>query len=87
MYVLYHFLNVYGDNYSPQITSWSPQGMRILRQCKVPRAEVMFVTIQRENICPSKKEINNSVTMLSKIQTARCLQSGYESVRLFIADQ
>jgi hypothetical protein len=29
-----------------------------------PRAEVMFVTIQRENIRPSKKEMNKAVTML-----------------------
>jgi hypothetical protein len=28
------------------------------------RAEVMFVTIQRENTRPSKKEINKAVTML-----------------------
>jgi hypothetical protein len=48
----------------PQITSWYPQGMRVLRQCKVPRAKVMSVTIQRENIRPSKKEMNKSVTML-----------------------
>jgi hypothetical protein len=41
-----------------------PQGMRVLQQCKVPRAEVMFVTIQRENIRPSKKEMNKAVTML-----------------------
>jgi hypothetical protein len=51
-------------SYCPQITSWSPQGMRVLRQCNVPRAEVMFITIQRENIHPSKKEMNNAVTML-----------------------
>jgi hypothetical protein len=30
--------------------------MRVLRQCKVPRAEVMFITIRRENIRPSKKK-------------------------------
>jgi hypothetical protein len=30
----------------------------------VPRAEVMFVIIQRENIRPSKKEINKAVIML-----------------------
>jgi hypothetical protein len=49
--------------YSPQITSWSQQGMRFLWQCKVPRAEV-FVTIQRENICTSKEEMNKAVKML-----------------------
>jgi hypothetical protein len=38
--------------------------MRVLRQSTVPRAEVMFVTIQRENIRPSKKEMNKAVTML-----------------------
>jgi hypothetical protein len=32
--------------------------MLILRQYEVPRAEVMLVTIQRENIRPSKKEVN-----------------------------
>jgi hypothetical protein len=39
---------------------------RVLRQCTVPRAEVglMLVTIQRENIRPSKKEMNKAVTML-----------------------
>jgi hypothetical protein len=36
----------------------------VWRQCKVPRAEVMFVTIQRENIRPSKKEMNKAVTIL-----------------------
>jgi hypothetical protein len=35
--------------------------MRVLWQCKV---EVMFINIQRENIRPSKKEVNNAVTML-----------------------
>jgi hypothetical protein len=34
------------------------------RQGKVPRADVVLVTIQRENIRPSKKEVNKSVTML-----------------------
>jgi hypothetical protein len=38
--------------------------MRFLRQCKVPREEVMFVTIHRGNIRPSKKEMNKAVTML-----------------------
>jgi hypothetical protein len=27
----------------------------------------MFVTIQRENICPSKKEMKKAVTMQSKL--------------------
>jgi hypothetical protein len=40
------------------------QGIRVLRQCKVSRAEVMFVTLQRENIRPSKKDMNKAVTML-----------------------
>jgi hypothetical protein len=40
------------------------KGIRVLRQCTVPRTELMFVTIQRENIRPSKKEINKVVTML-----------------------
>jgi hypothetical protein len=52
------------DRYCPQITSLSPQGMRVFRQYTVPRAEVMFVTIQRENIRPSKKEMNKAVTMV-----------------------
>jgi hypothetical protein len=30
------------------------------------RAEVMFVTIQRENISPQKKEMNKALTMLPK---------------------
>jgi hypothetical protein len=50
--------------YCPHITSWSPQGIRALRQCTVPTADVMFVTIQRENILPSKKKTNKAVTML-----------------------
>jgi hypothetical protein len=50
-------------NYCPQITSWPPLGMQVLRQCTVPQAEVMFVTIQRENIRPSKKEVNTAVTI------------------------
>jgi hypothetical protein len=51
--------------YSPQITCWSPQGMRVLRQCTIPRAVVIFVTIQRENIRPSKKEMNKAVTTVT----------------------
>jgi hypothetical protein len=61
--------------YSPQITSWFPQGMRVLRQCKVPRAEVMFVTIKRKNIRPSKKKW----TML-----LQCLSCPMFAVRLWI---
>jgi hypothetical protein len=38
--------------------------MRVLRQCKVPLTEVMFITIRRESIHPSKKEVNKAVTML-----------------------
>jgi hypothetical protein len=38
--------------------------MRVFRQCKVSGVEVMFVTIQRENIRPSNKEINKAVTIL-----------------------
>jgi hypothetical protein len=56
-----------------------PQGMGVLRQCKVPRAEVMFVTIQRENILPPKK--------WTRHKYARCFQLDYESLRLFITDQ
>jgi hypothetical protein len=41
-----------------------PKGMLVLQQCKVQRAEVMFVTIQRENIRPSKKEMNRAFTMI-----------------------
>jgi hypothetical protein len=74
--------------YSPQITSWSPQEMRVLLQCKVPRAEVTFVTIKLENIRFSQKEMEQALTMLIiKIQTARYFQLGYESLRLLIADQ
>jgi hypothetical protein len=40
-----------------------PARNALLRQCKVRRAEVIFVTIQRENIRPSKKEMNKAVTM------------------------
>jgi hypothetical protein len=59
--------------------------MRVLWQYKVPRAEVMFVTIQRKIIRPSKNEMNKAVTM--HFQTARCLQLGYELLRLIIADK
>jgi hypothetical protein len=38
--------------------------MRVLRQCKVPEAEVMFVTIQRENIRDSNKEMTKALTMI-----------------------
>jgi hypothetical protein len=38
--------------------------MRVLRQCKVKLAEVMFVTIQSENIRLSKKEMDKAVTTL-----------------------
>jgi hypothetical protein len=38
--------------------------MRVLRQSTFPQAEVMLVIIQRENICPSKKEMNKAVTMI-----------------------
>jgi hypothetical protein len=69
--------------YSPHITSWCPQGMRVLRQCTVPRVEVMFVTIQSENIRLSKKEMNETYNA----PTARCLQLGYDLLRLFIANQ
>jgi hypothetical protein len=43
--------------YCPPVATWSPQGMQVLRQCKVPQAEVMFITIQRENM-------NKAITML-----------------------
>jgi hypothetical protein len=51
--------------YCPQITSWSPQGMRVLRQCTVPRAKVMFVTIQRENISASKEKSSRLLKCLN----------------------
>jgi hypothetical protein len=44
--------------------------MRVLQQYKVPLAEVMFVTIQRENIRPSKKEMIKAVTK-SKLPDVR----------------
>jgi hypothetical protein len=50
--------------YCPQITSWSLQGMRVLRQCTVPQAQVMFITNQLEHIRPSMKEMNKAATML-----------------------
>jgi hypothetical protein len=64
--------NVFLDiqhNYNPQLTRWAPQEMQVLRQCKVPRAKVRFVTIQRENIRPSKKQMNKAVTMLPNCPT------------------
>jgi hypothetical protein len=56
--------------------------MRVLRHRKVLRAEVMFVTIQRENIRPREKEMNKAVTMLKLLDVC-----SYESLRLLIADQ
>jgi hypothetical protein len=48
----------------------------------------MLVTNQRENIRPSKKEMNKAVTMrIIKIQTARCFQLSYKSLRLHIAEK
>jgi hypothetical protein len=44
----------------------------------------MFVTIQRKNIRPSKKEMNKVV---NNAYNAWCLQLGYESLSIFIADQ
>jgi hypothetical protein len=40
------------------------RGMRVLRKCKVPLAEILFVTIQCENVRPSTKEMNRAVTMI-----------------------
>jgi hypothetical protein len=61
--------------YTPQITSSSPQEMRVLRRCKVPRAEVMFVTIQRENIHPQRKKWTRLL---------QCLNCPMFAVRLWI---
>jgi hypothetical protein len=47
------------------VQSTDHEFMRVLRQCKVPRAEVIFFTVQRGNIRPSKKEMNKAVTMLN----------------------
>jgi hypothetical protein len=49
--------------------------MRVLRQCTVSRAEVMFVTIQCENIRLSKKDMNEAVTMFSKAPDVCSLQN------------
>jgi hypothetical protein len=53
---------------STQITSRSPHGIRVSRQFKVPRAEVLFITIHRENIRPSKKRRMLLLTMLPNCQ-------------------
>jgi hypothetical protein len=58
--------------------------MQVLRQCKVPRAEIMFVTIQCENIRLSKKEINAAVTMLPNYPLFAV--KVYESLRHLIVD-
>jgi hypothetical protein len=47
-------------------------------------SEVMFITIQRENIRSSELA---SELSFSKIKTAWCFQLSYESLRLLIADQ
>jgi hypothetical protein len=41
--------------------------MRVLLKYTVPRAEVMFVTIQRENIRPLKKEMKKVVVTMLKL--------------------
>jgi hypothetical protein len=61
--------------YCPQITSWSPQGMRVLQQCTVPRAEIMFITIQRKNIHPQEKKWTRLL---------QCLNCPMFAVRLWI---
>jgi uncharacterized membrane protein len=53
--------------------------MRVLWQCKV---EVMFINIQRENIRPSKKEVNNAVTMLIMLDVCSYTVTHYVSLSL-----
>jgi hypothetical protein len=53
--------------YCPQIKSWSPQGMRALRQYKVPRTEVMFVTIHREKFALQRKKWTSLLRCLNCI--------------------
>jgi hypothetical protein len=55
------------SSFCPEVTSCSQQRMRVLRQCTVPRAEVMFITIQREHIRLSQKEMNNAVVTMLKL--------------------
>jgi hypothetical protein len=66
--------------YSTQIMSLSLQWMWVLRQCTVPRAEVVFVTIQRENIHPSKKEMNKADTMLKLPDVCSHVMNHYVSL-------
>jgi hypothetical protein len=62
---------------TPQSTDHEliPQGMRVLRQCKVPRAEVMFVTINVKTLAPQRK------TWRRRLQ---CLNCPMFAVRLWI---
>jgi hypothetical protein len=55
----------------------SPQGMRVLQQCKVPRVEVIFVIIQRQNIRPQKKEMNKAVTILKQSDVSSYAMNDY----------
>jgi hypothetical protein len=62
-------------SYSPQITCWSSQGMRVLRQCTVPRAEAMFVTIQRKTFAPQR---------MKWTRLLQCLNCPMYGVRLWV---
>jgi hypothetical protein len=58
--------------------------MRVVRQRTVLRAEVTFVTIQRENIRLSKKEIRRLLQCLNCPMFV--LQLGYESQQPYICE-
>jgi hypothetical protein len=59
-----------------------PARMRVLRQRTVPRTAVMFVTIQRENIRPSKIKMNKAVTMLKLPDVCSYAMNHYVSLSL-----
>jgi hypothetical protein len=55
--------------------------MRVLRQCKVPRAEKKYSLLTNvKTFAPQRKK-------WTRHEHAQCFQLGYESLRLLIADQ
>jgi hypothetical protein len=56
--------------------------MLVLRLCTVPRAEVMFVTIQCENVRPSNQEMKKAVTVLKLPDVCSSAVNRYISLSL-----
>jgi hypothetical protein len=69
--------------YSPQITSSSPQGMRVLRQCTISERNWCSLLSNVKTFSPKERNGKGRYNA----DNARCLQLGYESLRLLIAYQ